>query len=80
MDWMDRLRSGRISAADVDRALDHIETLGAALDVWEAERKDAAARLEIAVAKLIWISKGGDGATVDDLRYVAEMTVAEVTA
>lgn len=79
-DVMARLRAGRPRGSDAMWAADHIESLCAALDVWEAERKDAAARLEKAVGLLIWIAKGGDGATVDDLRYLAEMMVAEVTA
>lgn len=79
-DWMARLVTGCGTVADMRRAVDDIETLCAALDEAEAERKATVARLEKAVGKLIWIAKGGDGATVDDLRYVAEMTVAEVTA
>lgn len=79
-DLMDRLRSGRVSAADGRRAADEIEMLCIALDGLERDRKTATGQLEAAVRTLMWISKGGDGATVDDLRYVAEMTVAEVSA
>ena len=79
-EFMDRLRSGRVSVADARRAADQIEMLCMAMDGLEGDRKVAMDQLEIAMRALIWISKGGDGATVDDLRYVAEMAVAEVTA
>ena len=78
-DLVDRLRSGRVSASDGRRAADEIEMLCMALDGLERDRKEAASKVEDMVKLLMWISNGAGGATVDDLRYVAEMKVAEVT-
>ena len=75
-----RLRLDEPSDALLCDAADEIELLRDAVAGMAEDRERALRQLEAAIGKLIWIAKGGDGATVDDLRYVAEMTVAEVTA
>lgn len=75
-----RLRLEEPSDALLCDAADEIELLRDALQGVVCDRETALRSLEQAIGKLIWIAKGGDGATVDDLRYVAEVTVAEVTA
>jgi len=75
-----RLRLEEPSDELLCSAADEIELLRDGLMGVVQDRERALRQLEQAIGKLIWIAKGGDGATVDDLRYVAEMTVAEVTA
>ena len=75
-----RLRLEEPSDELLADAADEIELLRDGLMGVVQDRERALRNLERVIGKLIWIAKGGDGATVDDLRYVAEMTVAEVSA
>lgn len=73
-----RLRLGEPTDELLADAADEIELLRDAVSTVVDDRERMFQKLEAMTAKMIWIAKGGDGATVDDLRYVAEMTVAEV--
>lgn len=75
-----RLRLDDPSDALLCDAADEIELLRDVVAGMAEDRERAVRSLEQAVNKLIWIANGGEGATVDDLRYAAEMAVAEVTA
>lgn len=75
-----RLRLEEPSDALLCDAADAIELLRDALAGTVEDRELAFKHLDEVIGKLMWIAKGGDGASIDDLRYAAEMALAEVTA
>lgn len=80
IDIVVRLRLEEPSDELLCDAADAIELLRDALAGTVEDRELAFKHLDQAIGKLIWIANGGEGATVDDLRYAAEMAVAEITA
>lgn len=75
-----RLRLEEPSDELLATAADEIELLRDGLMGVVADRQKALAQLEEAVRVLMWIANGGEGATLDDVRYVAEMAITEAGA
>lgn len=75
-----RLRLEEPSDTLLCDAADEIELLRDGLMGVVADRQKALAQLEETVRVLMWIANGGEGATLDDVRYVAEMAITEAGA
>lgn len=75
-----RLRLEEPSDELLATAADEIELLRDGLMGVVADRQKALAQLEETVRVLMWIANGGEGATLDDVRYVAEMAITEAGA
>ena len=80
LDIVVRLRLEEPSDALLCDAADEIELLRDGLMGVVADRQKALAQLEETVRVLMWIANGGEGATLDDVRYVAEMAITEAGA
>jgi hypothetical protein len=75
-----RLRLEEPSDELLATAADEIELLRDGLMGVVEDRQKALVQLEETVRVLMWIANGGEGATLDDVRYVAEMAITEAGA